>query len=214
MLFNLSPLTRPYQKLLSRLDENNRRLRRLEDILKADRGDRSPDREHREPLPWYTYAATAFLAKRVGQGLSVFEYGSGNSTRWWARRVSRVVACEHDAGWAQRLSADLPANVELMVHELKPDGAYCRAILQTTGAFEVVVIDGRDRNNCAIHTVERLADNGVIIWDNSDRQHYQPGFDFLAERGFRAIEFAGFGPASYVPWQTSIFYKDKNCLGI
>jgi predicted O-methyltransferase YrrM len=214
MLAALSRLTRPYRKLLSRLDEHNRRLRRVEDILKADRSDRSPAREHREQLPWYTYAATAFLTKRIGPGLSVFEYGSGNSTLWWARRVRRVVSCEHDAGWAQRLSPDLPANAQLMVQELEPDGAYCRAILQADDAFEIVVIDGRDRVNCARHTVERLTENGVIIWDNSDRPHYQPGFDFLAGRGFRAIEFAGFGPASYVPWQTSIFYRDKNCLGI
>jgi hypothetical protein len=60
----------------------------------------------------------------------VFEYGSGNSTLWWVRRV---VACEHDAGWARRLSPDLPANVELMVQELAPDGAYCRSILQAGG---------------------------------------------------------------------------------
>ncbi len=41
-----------------------------------------PQDVHGEPLPWYTYAAIAFLAPRVSQNWCVFEYGSGQSTLW------------------------------------------------------------------------------------------------------------------------------------
>jgi hypothetical protein len=39
------------------------------------------------PIPWITYPAIEFLVKRINNQLSVFEYGCGNSTLWWASRV-------------------------------------------------------------------------------------------------------------------------------
>lgn len=66
------------------------------------------------PVPWFTYPATRYLAKLVRPHWRVLEYGSGNSTRWWAKRVQEVVAVEHDPDWANALRRDLPANVTLL----------------------------------------------------------------------------------------------------
>jgi hypothetical protein len=74
---------------------------------------RLPVDAHGEPLPWYSYAAIHFLEKRLPEGLAVFEFGSGYSTIWWARRSRVVHACEHDAGWYGKVSTLLPANVAL-----------------------------------------------------------------------------------------------------
>lgn len=55
-----------------------------------------------QPLPWFTYPSVQFIATRIGRGLSVFEYGSGASTLWWAARVRTVVSCGklmHDRFW-------------------------------------------------------------------------------------------------------------------
>jgi len=46
-----------------------------------------------------TYPAIRFLERRLSNSLEVFEFGSGNSTLWWAERVSRIDSCEHDAQW-------------------------------------------------------------------------------------------------------------------
>ena len=80
--------------------------------------------------------------------------------------------------------------------------------------FDCVVIDGRDRVNCARHALGALTAGGVIVWDNSDRDCYQEGFDFLRDHGFRRIDFWGLGPINAYPWCTSIFYRDGNCLGL
>lgn len=47
------------------------------------------------PVPWYTYPCIDFLEARLDPSLSVFEYGSGLSTIWYARRVDEVVGVEH-----------------------------------------------------------------------------------------------------------------------
>ena len=41
-----------------------------------------------DPIPWITYPAIEFLQERVRPDWDVFEYGSGNSTRWYAARSS------------------------------------------------------------------------------------------------------------------------------
>ena len=62
------------------------------------------------PVPWIAYPAIRFLETRVGADLKVFEYGAGNSTLWWAKRVARVISCESDAAWAEEVRASLPGN--------------------------------------------------------------------------------------------------------
>jgi hypothetical protein len=166
------------------------------------------------PLPWYTYPAISFLAPRIRKQWRVFEYGSGNSTLWWSKHACSVVACEHHEKWAGRLKDNAPENVTVVYRTLDYDGAYCRSILDQSGPFEVVVVDGRDRVNCAKQCVARLTDNGVIVWDNSNRAKYSPGFDFLKANGFRQIAFNGVGPMNGAPWSTSVFYRDRNCLDI
>ncbi len=167
-----------------------------------------------QPVPWLTYAALAFLEPRVKPEMAVFEWGCGNSTLWWARRVRRVVACEHDPAWHAKVARTCPQNVELRHIDLTPDGPYAGAASAHPAAFDVVVIDGRDRVHCAKRCVPALTKDGVILWDNSDRQEYEEGYAFLAEEGFRRLDFGGMGPINVDGWCTSVFYRRDNCFGI
>lgn len=164
------------------------------------------------PLPWFTYAAIAFLEPRIDRGLTVFEYGAGYSTLWWASRARSVVACESDRGWYERMKSMVPDNVQLIHHAMVPGGDYSQQA--ATFVSDIVVVDGRDRVNCAQAGVRGLSRRGVLIWDNTDRERYQPGFDFLKQKGFRRLDFSGPGPVMFTPWQTSIFYRPDNCLEI
>ena len=174
------------------------------------RRERAPvDREGR-PLPWYTYPAIRFLEARMRPHFRVFEFGAGNSTRWWAERVAGVHAVEHDAGWVDRLRPQLGGNAAVEYRPVDsadypvPDG----------GPFDIVVIDGRRRNECARHAVAALAGNGVIVWDNSERERYDEGKRHLVALGFRQLDFWGVVPGNVKEIATSIFYRADNCLGI
>ena len=166
------------------------------------------------PIPWYTYPAIAFLAGRIKPEFSVFEFGSGNSTFWWASRVDRVYAVEHHVRWADYMRDKLPANVTYNYEVLEADGKYSRAAASAGVDFDIIVIDGRDRVNCVKRSIDSLTSSGIFVWDNSNRSRYEEGFEFLRGRSFRRLDFHGLGPINIKPWTTSIFYRGANCLGI
>ncbi|MEP7300810.1 MAG: class I SAM-dependent methyltransferase [Caldimonas sp.] len=165
------------------------------------------------PIPWYTYGAIHFLASRVNSTMSVFEYGSGNSTLWWSKLGGRVTSCEHDTQWHRMMKERLPAAVKY-IHADVSTGDYARQIQQQHETFDIVVIDGRDRVQCARFSAAALATRGVIVWDNSDRPDYRDGYEFLVNQGFRRVDFWGMGPINTYEWSTSIFYRSDNCLGL
>ena len=177
------------------------------------------------PVPFMTYPAVEFLARRIRPEMTVFEYGCGASTLWWSRRVKQVHAAEHQRDWYERITAQAPPNVRIHYAPLHglgqlDDGggageeSYARLALEPGIPFSIVVIDGRLRVRCARHAVEALAPDGVIVWDNSDRVYYEPGYRFLEERGFRRLEFVGIPPGLNEKSETSVFYRPGNCLGI
>jgi predicted O-methyltransferase YrrM len=146
--------------------------------------------------------------------MSVFEYGCGASTLWWAAKVKEVISIEHDREWYERMLPSLPQNVLLTHIALCRDGDYARKIAEYEKRFDIVVLDGRDRVKCAMNSLESLKESGVIVWDNSDREEYEDGYDFLVENGFRKIEFVGFAPGNIDRTETAMFYRPGNCLGI
>jgi predicted O-methyltransferase YrrM len=148
--------------------------------------------------------------------MAVFEYGSGHSTLWWARHVEHVASVEHDLRWVESLTPRLPPNVDLRFEPLDPAGRYARSAADRGRRFDVLVIDGEERNESAYACLPALKADGVIIWDNSDwTALYADGLKHLEESGFRRIDFRGLGPLYWRPWTTSIFYRPgNNCFQI
>jgi hypothetical protein len=166
------------------------------------------------PLPWITYPAIEFLKRKIRKDMVVFEYGCGMSTLWWERKTKQVIAVEHDRVWYEKMLPQISSNVNLIYCELEYGGAYAQTAAKYSTTFDIVVIDGRDRVNCAKGAMKALKPEGVIVWDNSDREAYQEGYDYLSSKGFRKIGFVGMLPIVNMKSETGIFYRDQNCLGI
>jgi hypothetical protein len=77
-----------------------------------------------------------------------------------------------------------------------------------------VVIDGRDRVNCARNCVPALKPDGVVVWDNVERDEYAEGLRFLAESGFRRLDFAGMPPGLVEKTRTAVLYRAANVFGL
>lgn len=167
-----------------------------------------------DSIPWFTYPAIEFLSRRINLEMSVFEYGCGESTLWWANRVNTVVSCEHDESWYRSISLKKVHNTEIKYIPLEYGGTYCREVANYTSAFDIIIIDGRDRVNCVRNALNALKPSGIIIWDNSDRDEYREGYHFLFENNFKKIEFTGMIPIVNYKSETGIFYRKGNCLGI
>ena len=167
-----------------------------------------------EPIPWLTYPLIRFMSERLTSSMTVFEYGSGNSTLWWASRVKRVISIEHTRHWYEYLASRVPSNVELIFADDKDLDNYSKLAANYVDNLDIIIIDGRHRVECAKKSLSGITSDGVIIWDDMERQEYAEGSAFLAESGFRRIDFTGMGSARVEGWTTSIFYRTDNCLGI
>lgn len=166
------------------------------------------------PLPWLTYPAVNFIRNRISNNFKIFEYGCGNSTLWWASRVTIVYSCEHDERWYRTMKNSIPQNVFLNYIKLNSDGNYAKEISKYNNEFDVIVIDGRDRVKCIKNCLISLNDQGIIILDNSEREAYEEGINYLLNNGFKRIDFEGMGPVNCYSWCTTIFYREDNCFGI
>lgn len=167
-----------------------------------------------QPIPWVTYSFIDFIKERLHNNLTVFEYGSGNSTLFYAKKVKRVVSVEHDNAWYKKIVNEKAANAEMIFTKLEPNGEYSQKTKLLNEKFDIIIVDGRDRVNCCKHSVDALTENGVLVLDDSERGDYKEARIFLKNRGFRELSFSGISPGLFYNKATSVFYKKENCLDI
>ncbi len=164
-----------------------------------------------KPLPWYTYPAIEFIENKLNQSFRVFEFGSGNSTLWFSERVLQVVSVESDSGWYSALEEKISDNVELYFSD-EPNQYASKIIEYPEKYFDLIVIDGINRNKCVEHGINHLKENGFIIFDNTDNREHKEGIELLHLKGFKRIDFYGLIPSYTYKNCTSIFFKDDNFL--
>lgn len=166
------------------------------------------------PIPWVTYPFIDFIYERLNKEIDIFEFGSGNSTLFYATKVKSITTVEHDKQWFNKISKIIPENTKIIFQEADTDGDYCRCIKKTNKKFDIIIVDAVDRVNCIYNSLDSLSDNGMIILDDSERIDYRDGINFLINNNFRRLDFWGIAPGILFRKCTSVFYKKNNCLWI
>lgn len=210
MIKKIALIYKIYKKLLK---SKNSYLKATGWIKSVEKGIPSDSRGN--PLPWMNYSAIAFLDGRLNKSMSLFEYGSGYSTLYWANKVGSVTSVEYNESWYEEIKKSKPGNVQLIYQEIEPNGKYCRTINNYAGGeYDIVVVDGRKRVECAQMALSKISPSGVIILDDAHREEYQEIFARLKSEGFSSIVFEGLKPAGNRLDATAIFYRPGNCLAI
>lgn len=173
-----------------------------------------PCRKDGSPIPWMNYSIVSFLEGRLNKDMSLFEFGSGNSTLFYANLVGDVVSIENDRKWYDYFVNSIPGNVKLILCDPYDTEKYSNAIAGQGKKFDVVVVDGMDRVECIVNAFPHLSPTGVIILDDTQGTVTQPGIDYLLERGLKRLDFEGLKPGGIRAYRTTIFYTVNNCLGI
>jgi predicted O-methyltransferase YrrM len=81
--------------------------------------------------------------------------------------------------------------------------AYADAIDDVDGDFDLVVIDGRAREACLVRAIDRMADGGLVVFDNVDRARYRAAVEALGTR-LRVHWTRGRTPALPYPTRTAL----------
>jgi predicted O-methyltransferase YrrM len=186
------------------------------------------DAMDRLDVPWWTWSAIREMERFLDQrpAARAFEWGSGASTFWLARRCGSVTSVEHHQGFADHTAQMMTRfeTVEVLVRQPETitsnyadavrsgksgnEGLdfrrYVDAIEEVDMAeYDVIVIDGRARSDCLARAVDHIADGAWIVLDNSDRHRYQDAIRSFERHG-EVRRHRGWGPGSPVPWETAI----------
>lgn len=182
--------------------------RRCLKILEIDYGhiyttkSKSAINKQGKPIPWFTYPAIEYIKQLDLADKVIFEYGSGNSTLFWGSRCQEVKSVEDNEEWYKKILEKVEENTEIKLE--KDKAKYVKSISSYKENFDVIVIDGRARYDCAVEAIKKLKPGGLIILDNSN--WYVRTTQLLREANFIQADMAGFVPITWEISVTSFFF--------
>lgn len=160
----------------------------------------------RPERPWISYDAQDILDRHLARDSAVLEFGSGMSTIWFARRVGHLVSVEYFPEWHRIVNQRLPRDGAEIDYRLAPNRESYLAALEG-GAFDLILVDGRYRDECVERALDRLKPNGILYLDNSDHGKSEFSGDLpravalvesaAKERGWRLSEIVDFAPTNF-----------------
>ena len=160
------------------------------------------------PIPWYTYPAIEYLSQLDYSDKKVFEYGCGYSSIFWALRAKSVVSIEDNESYYKRWSGEF-CELNLQIKHREERDVYENAIFEEDDAYDIIVVDGKRRFECATAAVKKLVKGGIIILDDSDRintsDEYLNAVKVFKDANLIQIDFYGFCPMNNYTKTTSVF---------
>ena len=143
---------------------------------------------HKE-LPWLTQKANEYLSKYLQKNHTGLEFGSGRSTIWFSKKVKFITSIEHNQEWYSKVKEKL---IQKNVHNLN----YIQSdhsLESYTSIFEnipdnsldFVLVDGIHRAECAIKSITKIKEKGILIIDNINR--YIPIIDTYSPNSINDI---------------------------
>lgn len=167
-------------------------------------------------VPFFSYAAIDFLTAYLQPDMTVFEFGTGGSTLFFAQRVKSVTSVENSIerfeAVVSRVKEKNLVNVEI---KLRPfdvknpqdfeDSEYLQSIHGET--FDVIVIDGAEewtpvRPLCFQQAEQWVKPGGIIVVDDSWRYAMLHG----KHHAKRFETFRSVGPCRPGVTSTDIFF--------
>lgn len=133
-----------------------------------------------QDAPWLTRSSINFLSSYLSKEDIGFEFGSGRSTIWLAKRVKTLYSQEHDNKWFNKVNYLIKfnnlSNVFYNLH------GYSQEVNDTSDAFnedyvrslvsikdnslDFVLVDGVYRSICALQSLSKIKPGGILIIDN------------------------------------------------
>ncbi len=188
--------------------------------------------------PFINYPSIKIFKSYLSKKDVLYEWGSGRSTSFFAKRVYMVHSVESDKKWLNTTENLLKKknlmNYTLDFHEDDISEEFLNApTLRKTkeedGKDKVYVIDGGPRNLCAQLAGKICKNNDIIYLDDSDknwslidvkrrqindekniRGAYLNLLSTLGNRGFASVSVRGFSPTNLFVKESTFFFHVEN----
>jgi len=131
--------------------------------------------EYSHPLhPWITPDMIKILQNLLREDDVGFEFGSGNSTVWFAQNTKFIHSVEHDRGWFNKVKKmiqihHLKLNTDLIYVKQQTEIEYIKPISKIkNNSLDYCFVDGIFRDQCVLSCIPKLKSSGILIVDNVD----------------------------------------------
>jgi protein-L-isoaspartate O-methyltransferase len=129
---------------------------------------------------------------------------------FWANRAQKVVSIEDKTEYFERWQKEFQKE-NLFIRWRDEGEGYFNAIFEDDEKYDVIIVDGKKRADCAKCAVKQLQSGGMIILDDSDRintsQEYVDAVNHLKGADLLQVDFYGFCPMNNYTKTTSIFFS-------
>ena len=164
---------------------------------------------HGFPIPWFTYASVQFIDQTVSNSAQILEIGGGNSSFFWINRGNCLVTLETNESWVNLIKSY--DKFDNNIHEVIAIPIENRENIQRAlgnRQFDVVINDGTgDRADLGSYLSTLVKEDGLLIWDNSDRGPDSIAIESLKLDGWKSLEFDGLGPINAYCTRTTILHR-------
>jgi hypothetical protein len=165
-------------------------------------------RKFNNPCPWLSASSVRFLRTYLTKDMVGLEFGSGISTLFTAPKVKQLISVEHNKEWFEMISnrfiKEGISNVDYrfiaqndpilfsettfemtdkLGFEVRKDyvNYYMTVESISDNSLDFLLVDGRARPECLYYALPKMKKNGLVILDNSEREHYKIAFEFMKE---------------------------------
>lgn len=164
---------------------------------------------NRRPLvPMISYRARKEIDRLLTPQTQMVEFGSGNSTPWFAARTASVLSIEDHPDWYAHVQNTLQAmHINNVSHELRTAENYADLSNVPDGSLDFALVDGTDREGCIHSVVPKLKKGAYLYLDNTDKDMTQPNGDLrraeialhkaVQTRGGTLRYFSDFSPTNF-----------------
>ena len=182
--------------------------------------------ENNLPIPWYAFEAIEFLKINLTKNHTIFEFGCGASTLFFASKVKKVISLESNRRWFEIITSTLKNSGDFLLEKNYFSNANCEIFLMEDALdreeyqnfaknysqknhlkFDLLIVDSLKRFECVKNSFETIKNDGYLILDDSERPNYKKIYDFLQKNNFSYQDFLGIAPAQLRIKKTTFFRR-------
>lgn len=153
-------------------------------------------------LPWMPYSTILKLNYIIKKDFNILETGSGGSSLFYLRRCNNLTSLEHDDKWLKEVDKNISLTsfkkrwtvvLKQLNEKSKNKSPYLQFLRQLQDeSFDLISVDGRLRSESLKIVSNKVKKGGYLLLDNSDRNEYKEGIEFIDKLGWSKQDFNGF----------------------